>query len=441
MMMAELQAKIQMLIADKDEQIISVPFIEAVGMKAGHFERLTPSDLIKLPPCSQMFMVPERVPVGVDIETDELIHLEFNPFSEQDELCYPVAAFLAPGYTSTYQPAYIEKKESCQLPLFAYSAVVVYKDEFYVTGTRVDHEQRQDPRYMDLQLMERNIKSFQKLFPENRMMFHLENCAVVNGCPAAKNFFLQRYEAPLPTSPKCNARCLGCISLQPDDDCPITQPRIQFTPTPEEIAEVALYHIEHVADPVVSFGQGCEGEPLLAHKTIEGAIKIIRQKTRKGIINLNTNASKPDIVAHLFDLGLDSLRVSINSLQEEFYNRYYNPIGYTFDDVIQSVHEAKARGGFVSLNYLTMSGFTDSYQEYAILKSFLEQFPIDMIQWRNLNYDPLKYFQQLQFTPQPEDFLGVDNVIKAVHKKFPHIMRGYFNPSRSRMRKHAKAIY
>ena len=35
----------------------------------------------------------------------------------------------------------------------------------------------------------------------NRLFRHLETCALTYGCPAAKNLFLCRYEAPLPTSP------------------------------------------------------------------------------------------------------------------------------------------------------------------------------------------------------------------------------------------------
>ena len=62
-----------------------------------------------------------------------------------------------------------------------------------------------------------------------------------------------------------------------------------FLPKPEEIAGIALFHIAHVKDPIVSFGQGCEGEPLLAGDVIEKAIRIIRRETARGTINMNTN--------------------------------------------------------------------------------------------------------------------------------------------------------
>ena len=70
-----------------------------------------------------------------------------------------------------------------------------------------------------------------------------------------------------------------------------SQDRITFTPSPEEIAEVALAHIQRVENSVVSFGQGCEGDPLLATHVIEPAIRQIRSQTDRGTINMNTNGT------------------------------------------------------------------------------------------------------------------------------------------------------
>ena len=64
----------------------------------------------------------------------------------------------------------------------------------------------------------------------------------------------------------------------------------KYRVTAEEIAEVALFHIDNVDDPVVSFGQGCEGEPLMVADVLEEAILLIRKETSKGIINLNSNS-------------------------------------------------------------------------------------------------------------------------------------------------------
>ncbi len=120
----------------------------------------------------------------------------------------------------------------------------------------------------------------------------------------------------MPTSRTCNAGCVGCISWQPETTgVPASQDRLEFTPSAEEIAQFVVPHLETAPRPVASFGQGCEGEPLLAGHVIEEAIREIRSRTARGVINLNTNASRPDVLERLAAAGLDSIRVSLNSAQ------------------------------------------------------------------------------------------------------------------------------
>ena len=76
----------------------------------------------------------------------------------------------------------------------------------------------------------------------------------------------------MPSSPACNANCIGCISFQPEEETIVsTQDRLTFKPTAEEIIEFTVPHLETAPYPIVSFGQGCEGEPLLMWKTIREA--------------------------------------------------------------------------------------------------------------------------------------------------------------------------
>ena len=429
----------KLLIADKHYKVYDLP-LEATGMKGGEFFALRRGDLIKLPEDSEMFVLPSRSPVGYDSRARRFLKIEKDPFAKKEEPCYAVAAFLAPGYTTTCSASYAEIGSPRVLPLFSYAAVAFYKGGFYAAGVRVDSEKRQRLRGMDPALIRSNVKLFRKIFPKNRLVKHLEGCALVYGCPAAKNFFLKRYECPLPTSPGCNAFCMGCISYQPDKSCEITQPRIKFVPSAEEVAEVALFHIGKVKDPVVSFGQGCEGEPLMVSDVLEKAIRIIRRSTQKGVINLNTNASKPHAIGRLFDAGLDSIRVSMNSLQERFYNMYYKPRGYSFKDVMGSIKIAKRKKRFVSINYLVMPGFTDSKDEVRDLVKFLRKNSADMIQWRNLNYDPLVYFRKMKARVEKKDMMGIDVLIRKVRSEFPGVMHGYFNPSRRRMRRFKEKV-
>jgi molybdenum cofactor biosynthesis enzyme MoaA len=271
-----------------------------------------------------------------------------------------------------------------------------------------------------------------KQMPANRLRAHLEKCALQYGCPAGKNFFLSRCEAPLPTARQCNARCLGCLSLQDKSDIPHSQDRIGFTPSAEEIAEVALAHIMRVKQSVVSFGQGCEGDPLLAADVIEPAIGLIRSHTDRGTINMNTNASLPRNLQRIIDAGLDSIRISLNSVREDCYHAYFRPKGYRFADVLKSVELALESGIFVSINYLNCPGFTDAPQEIKGLRHFLKRYPIQMIQWRNLNFDPLWYFKIMNRAAPNGKPIGMQKLLKQIRQEFPDLKFGYFNPPKEK---------
>jgi molybdenum cofactor biosynthesis enzyme MoaA len=280
------------------------------------------------------------------------------------------------------------------------------------------------------------VERMRRQMPDNRLRAHLENCALTYGCPAGKNFFLGRYEAPLPTSQACNARCLGCLSLQQNSDIHHSQDRIAFTPSPQEIAEVALAHITRVDDSVVSFGQGCEGDPLLAAHVIGPAIEQIRSQTDRGTINMNTNGSLPDRLPSLFDAGLDSIRISMNSVRKACYDAYFRPRGYGFADVLASIETALARKKFVAVNYLNCPGFSDTPAEAAALEQFLDQYPIHMIQWRNLNFDPVRYWRQMDAAASSGESIGMEVLLKQIRERFPNLKFGYFNPPKEKFSYH-----
>jgi pyruvate-formate lyase-activating enzyme len=245
------------------------------------------------------------------------------------------------------------------------------------------------------------------------------------GCPAARNFALGRWEMPLPTSAACNSRCVGCISLQPEDAYPATQERINFIPSVEEIVALAVPHLENAERPVASFGQGCEGEPLTNPRLLLEAVRAIRNRTARGTLNLNTNASLPGAIAELFDAGLDSVRVSINSALAERYNAYYQPVNYRFEDVVQSISIAAAKGRWASINYLVFPGVTDVESEFNALCRLIEETGLSMIQWRNLNIDPEDYRARMAVAEAP---LGLEVVMQEVRRRYPHVRFGYFNP-------------
>jgi pyruvate-formate lyase-activating enzyme len=182
----------------------------------------------------------------------------------------------------------------------------------------------------------------------------------------------------------------------------------------------------------VSFGQGCEGEPLLAADVIERAIQLIRGATKtRGTININTNASLPSTLERLFEAGLDSIRVSMNSMRKSFYEAYFRPKGYSFNNVVESIDLAGGMGKFVSINYLNVPGFTDAEQEVEALLSFLGNHPVRMIQWRNLNFDPVRYWQIMGSQQDPQ-LIGMATLLEKVRSTFPGLKFGYFNPPKEK---------
>ena len=382
------------LVADRQGEIFELEGYAAVGMAGKSMKILTQDETISMPHGSELMYLPDRKPVLYNLSSGKIETLYDNPYRPGESL-FPVAVFNSPGYVLSYVSAFEERKTAGYLPLFSYGAVGWRANRFKSAAVLVDKERRQDLRLMKTEKVLEGVRMMQKRLPQNRLRKHLETCALTYGCPAGKNFFLGRYEAPLPTAGRCNARCLGCLSKQETSSIPVSQNRISFTPTPEEIADISLAHIHRVKKAIVSFGQGCEGDPLLAADVIEPAIKLIRSKTARGTIHMNTNGSRPDLIKRLFASGLDSMRISLNSVRKKCYTAYFRPMDYGFEDVGKSIDYALDEGKFVSINYLNCPGFTDTHEEFEALVGFLKKHPIHMIQWRNLNFDPLRYWQRM----------------------------------------------
>jgi pyruvate-formate lyase-activating enzyme len=416
----------RLVYADDSGQIYDHPYLEMAGSSGGSWQRVDDNFLIPLPPGSELFLLPERIPVGYDHNKQRFVELVADPHNPGREV-RAVAAFMAPAHTQLLTAAYQNKQNVTLLPLFSYTAVGWKEGQFVAAGVRVDPLVRQDIDQFDLEKLESRARRALDRQVHNRLIQHLGTCALTYGCPAAKNYFLERWEAPLPTSPQCNASCLGCISLQEDSQVCASQERITFVPSPEEIAEVAVGHLRRAEQPLVSFGQGCEGEPLLQGKTLAAAISLIRRQTERGTINLNTNGSLPGTIAELRDSGLDSIRVSLNSAREVYYRNYYKPRGYSFTDVQASLRTMKSRGGFVSINLLTLPGISDEEEEVEAITRLIDNTGIDFIQMRNLNIDPEWYLRGIGYCATSRR-LGILKMMAKIRQVHPQVQFGYFNP-------------
>jgi pyruvate-formate lyase-activating enzyme len=413
--------------ANEKGEIKNFPGLHMAGRSGNFFSPPSRDDLIPLPEGSELFLLPDRMPVGISPADNGPVLLDHDPDSPREKI-QAVAAFMAPAHTAVHSAAYEAVKDDIPpLPLFAYTAVGWLDGRFWVSALRSDPDNRQDARMFDLEKIRRKtVRQLQKN-PANRLIQHLGKCCLTYGCPAARNYFLGRWEAPLPTSPHCNARCVGCISLQSSGCCPATQDRIKFVPRVSEITAIGVEHLKKAPKAIVSFGQGCEGEPLLQASTLEKAIRSIRGQTGKGTINLNSNSSRPDKILLLAEAGLDSLRVSMNSARQACHERYYRPVDFTFADILAAIDVMKKAGGFVSLNYFILPGFTDDPDEFGALCRLIEDHRPDLIQLRNLNMDPDWYLETVAYKPTAPP-MGMRRWLGELKRLFPLLRFGYFNP-------------
>ena len=425
-MASPLQQSPYILYSDGEGNIYEDTSLYVVGRAGWDAMPIDPADWIELPEGGNLYELPGRRGIGLDVETGEM------------RLCdkgWAVAAFIPPAHTGLYIAAYETEAEAPTLPLFCYTAAGWLDNKTYVPAVRIEQDIRQECAGYDDEKIATGTEKLLADYPHNRLVKHLmENCCMTYTCPAARNFSLSRWECPVPTSPACNANCIGCISFQPSDETIVsTQDRLTFKPTAEEIVEFTVPHLNNAPFPIISFGQGCEGEPLLMWETIRESIIEIRKHTSKGSININTNGSKPDAVKALCEVGLNSIRVSTNSARKHIYEPYYRPNNYQFEDIIESLKVMRRYGGWTSINYFVFPGMTDSVEEYEALRKLIIDTDLSMIQWRNFNIDPDWYMGKIGVNETGE-MLGVKQLMSLIAEEFPKVKFGYFNPPIERIK-------
>ena len=427
-------AAVYALAANRKGEIVDHPDWLMLGASGITSRRPLSGELIPLPPGSRLFFLPDCPALGWDPESARAKPIERLEDFDDGASLQGVAAFLPPAYSRFLLPAVAWHKTDYVLPLWAYTAVG-WSDEidgYVVAACRIDENRQWEPEFFDDRKVVAGVEEKLARYPDNRLIDHLSRCAVDYHCFAAKNFFLQRWECPLPVSPSCNANCVGCLSFQEEDkvaqgeSCPASHDRISFVPSLEELLEVARPHITVADNPVLSFGQGCEGDPILQGKRIAEFARAVRRETSAGTLNVNTNASLPRQVAEIAAAGIDAIRVSLNSARKESYLPYYRPRGYKFDDVLESLRLAKAGGMHLAINLLVLPGVTDAADEVAALCELIAEYRIDQVQMRNLCIDPRQYldlYPRERFT-RP---LGIKRLLERLRQEFPELKIGYFN--------------
>ena len=414
-----------LLYSDGQGNIFEDETLFAIGRSGWDAHPVDDESWIALPEGGNLYELPGRRGIGMDVKDGTLRLCEKG---------WAVAAFIPPAHTGLLLAAYETLPDAPTLPLFCYTAAGWRDQQVYVTAVRIENDIRQEASGYQLNDISKGAQQMLQAYPNNRLVQHLiNNCCNTYHCPAARNLALGRWECPVPSSPACNANCIGCISFQPAEESIVsTQDRLTFKPTVEEIVEFTVHHLINAPFPIVSFGQGCEGEPLLMWETLAAAITEIRKHTQRGSININTNGSNPDAVQVLCNAGLNSIRVSTNSVQKHLYEKYYRPNNYIFEDIRKSLQVVRDAGGWTSINYFVFPGITDTEAEYEALRKFILDTGLRMIQWRNFNIDPDWYLGKMNLS-ETGNTMGIQQLFKAIRDEFPNLKFGYFNPSMERI--------
>jgi pyruvate-formate lyase-activating enzyme len=391
---------------------------------------------VALPEGAALTFLPGRRPVGVDPATGALAVLREVKVGRRTLVPHAVGATLPPGWTRTFLPAAARPPlatvaEAPVLPQWAYTAAALGPDGPVAWALHTDRRGHWSPgahSTPDLpRLVARTLAE-----SANPIYRQLSRCALEWRCFTAQNTFYGRDEGAIPSSAACNAACIGCLSEQQEGMPPASHERIRRAPTAEEMADVAVRHLERAEGRVmVSFGQGCEGEPLTRWKEIERAIQLVRARTSRGSIHANTNGSLPDALGRLVEAGLDSVRISLNSASPDLYAAYYRPVGYALEDVVRSIRAAKERGAYVALNLLTFPGVTDREGEAGRLCALVRDGGVDQVQTRPLAIDPDVYMGVARGRGAGGPALGVRALVAALRAARPGLVVGNFSRART----------
>ncbi|MFB0842768.1 radical SAM protein [Paenibacillus oleatilyticus] len=402
--------------ADRDGNLFDHPEYTGLGRSGELVTEMMEDELIPLPEGATLVSLPDTRPIGVHKRTGEM-QVVPGDFTA-------VGALLPQSFTRLLLPGYVKADKSKMLPLFGYTAVVWKDGGFYVAAEACDDPERWNPRNCDPDELELGVKRILGEYKDNRLFQHLSNCALGYECLTASNTFLNRWEGAVPVSFSCNAGCFGCISEQPEDSgFPAPQTRMNFKPTTEEVVQVMLEHLK-TPESIISFGQGCEGEPSTQAKTIIEAIREVRSRTDLGYININTNAGLTDHIRGIVDAGLDLMRVSTISALDDHYNAYYKPRGYTLRNVEKSLRYAADKGVVTSINYLIFPGVTDREEEIEAMIEFARRTDLKLIQLRNLNIDPESY---LSLIPAARgERYGMKQMLDIFREELPDVVLGSY---------------
>ncbi len=429
----------RLLFADARGVVYDHPTLLAAA-RSGDEHLLPPPGALPLPAGAALCLLPGRRPVGIDPGTGQIVTLREVKVGRRTFAPQAVGATLPPGFTrallpAAARPALARSDEAPVLPQWAYTAAGLGEDGPVAWALHTDRRRHWSVASHSTPDLARRVEA-RLAATANPVWRQIGRCAVEWSCFTAQNAFYGRDEGAIPSSAACNARCVGCLSETSDGLPPSSHERIRRPPEPEEMAELAAEHLATATGRVmVSFGQGCEGEPLLRWREIAAAIRLVRARTRRGSVNVNTNGSLPEALAALAGAGLDACRISLNSASPDLYGAYYRPVGYGLEAVVRSMRAAKENGLYLALNLLTFPGVTDREEEAEGLCRLVAEVEADQVQTRSLAIDPDVYMGIARERGGRGRSIGMGALLARLKEARPGLVIGNFARAKAERRR------
>ena len=420
----------RLLFADARGVVYDHPALMAAA-RSGDEHARAPPGAVALPDGARLCQLPGRRPVGEDPATGALVTLGEVKVGRRRFVPHAVGATLPPGWTRALLPAAARGAlpvgaEAPVLPQWAYTAAGLGPAGPVAWAIHTDRRSHWSVASHSTPELARRVRA--RLAATRNPVWHqIGRCATEWSCFTAQNTFYGRDEGAVPSSAACNARCVGCLSESSDGLPPSSHERILRPPSPEDMAELAAEHLATATGRVmVSFGQGCEGEPLLRFREIATALRLVRARTGRGSLNVNTNGSRPEALAALAEAGLDACRISLNSASSDLYAAYYRPVGYGLADVVRSMRVARERGVYLALNLLTFPGVTDREEEAERLCRLVADVGADQVQTRSLAIDPDVYMALARERGGRGRAIGIPALLAELRRARPGLVIGNF---------------
>src|SRR5215203_4597069 len=151
------------LYSDGKGNIFEDTSLYVVGRSGWDAMPIPGDEWIELPEGGQLYELPQRRGIGIDVKTGEMRLCEKG---------WAVAAFIPPAHTAFYLAAYETLDNAPTLPLFCYTAAGWLNNKFYVPAVRIEQDIRQECAGFDQKKVEHEVERLLKVYPTNRLVAH-----------------------------------------------------------------------------------------------------------------------------------------------------------------------------------------------------------------------------------------------------------------------------